>query len=194
MVKLYKEDDKGNLLYMETWSTESFRAIVHKGKVGREGSDEEIEMNKFDKAIKTESDYFKYFTDKYKKEGYLEIPDEKLVWLVVQFPMKSLKGNKRDHWLRDKVTEYLNEELGWRGLGHVDGFDMGKQIADHKKFALNIFCEVVDEAKGIAAIKRCLREYRLDYTRIKIASRPYLSDGGFQLKYSAKKKDQTFSL
>lgn len=71
---------------------------------------------------------------------------------------------------------------------------MGELLNSPKQYALTIFCKVVHEDKGIAAIKRCLREYRLDYTRIKIATKPNSIKGDWQLKYSAKKKDQTFSL
>ena len=191
MFKLHKRDAKNNLLYAECWTSEEKLGIVHTGKVGKDGDSEEFAIGE---KFKTSSEFLNHFKNHFKKLGYVEFNEADLTWLVVQFEMKSLKGNKRDHWLKDKVSEYLNEELGWRGIGHIDGFDMGEQIAFKGKYALNIFCEVYDEEKGIAAIKRCLREYRLDYTRIKIASRPYLSDGGFQLKYSAKKKDQTFSI
>lgn len=191
MFKLHKKDTESTILYAEGWTSDENIGIIHTGKVGKEGTTEEYNIpGKFE----TSSDFMEHFEAHFKGLGYSETKDEDLTWLVVQFEMKSLKGNKRDHWLQEKVTDYLNHELGWRGIGHVDGFDMGEQIAFKGKYALNIFCEVYDEAKGIAAIKRCLREYRLDYTRIKIAARPYLSDVGFQLKYSAKKKDQTFSI
>jgi len=191
MFKLHKKDNKNNLLYAEFWVSEDNKGVVHTGKVGKNGSVEEFIIGE---EYKTSSSFLDYFETKFRELAYTDFKDEDLTYLVLQFAMKSLKGNKRDYWLKDKVTEYLNNELGWRGLGHVDGFDMGEQISFKGKYALNIFCEVYDEEKGIAAIKRCLREYRLDYTRIKIASRPYLSDAGFQLKYSAKKKDQSFSL
>jgi len=187
MKKLYKEDDQGNLLYAEYWINPEKQVIIHTGKVGKEGVTEELEFD-------SEETSLKYFLDRFEPKGYQAFSKDDKTYLVVQFPMKSLKGNKRDHWLKEKVMEYLNEELGWRGLGHVDGFDMGEMINLPKSYALNIFSEVVDEEKGIAAIKRCLRTYRLDYTRIKIASRPLLSNTTFKLKYSAKKKDQTFSL
>ena len=191
MFKLHKRDATNNLLYAECWVSDEKLIVVHTGKVGKKGETEEFTIGE---KFKTSSEFLSHFEENFKKLGYSEFHEADLTWLVVQFEMKSLKGAKRDHWLKDKVSEYLNDELGWKGIGHVDGADMGEQIAFKGKYALNILCEVYDEEKGIAAIKRCLREYRLDYTRIKIASRPYLSDVGFQLKYSAKKKDQTFSL
>lgn len=115
-------------------------------------------------------------------------------WLVVQYPLKSAKGSQRDHWLRDKVTEYLEISLADANLGYVDGFDMGKCISDPKKNALNIFCVVTEEEQSIALVKRVLRESRLDYTRIKIATMPYEKEETYTLKYTAQKGVTDFSL
>lgn len=127
-------------------------------------------------------------------------------WLVVQYPLKSAKGSQRDHWLKEKVMEYLELALADEELGHVDGFDMGKCISDSKKYALNIFCVTTEEERGIALVKRVLRESRLDYTRIKIATMPYENDNGngndngvgkqgtYTLKYAYKKGVVDFSL
>ena len=189
MIKLYKHDNN-DFLYAECW-VDANQVIIHKGKIGKKGHTEQLNLK--DK-LNSEEDIINSFKKKFELEGYQKIPHDSVYLLVVQFPMKSIKGNKRDHWLKDKVIEYLDNELGWLGVGHIDGFDMGQQISFPTKYTLNIFCEVVDESIGIAAIKRCLREYRLDYTHIKIASKLYFSDNKFELKYSAKKQDQTFSL
>ncbi|WP_226294322.1 hypothetical protein [Aquimarina algicola] len=191
MFKLHKRDNKNTLLYAECWVSNNSTGVVHTGKVGKHGNTEEYTIGE---KFKSSSEFLNHYEEYFKKSGFSEFDTADLTWLVVQFEMKSLTGNKRDHWLKEKVIEYLNEELGWRGIGNVDGFDMGEQTAFKGKYALNIFCVVYDEEKGIASIKRCLKEYRLDYTRIKIASRSNSSDSNFQLKYSAKKKDQTFSI
>ncbi|GGH36090.1 hypothetical protein [Paenibacillus segetis] len=115
-------------------------------------------------------------------------------WLVVQYPLKSAKGNGRDCWLRDKVMEYLEKSLADANLGYVDGFDMGKCMADPKQYALNLFCVVTDEERSIALIKRVLRESRLDYTRVKMATRPYGTEGNYTLKYAYKKGVSSFLL
>ncbi|WP_042168696.1 hypothetical protein [Paenibacillus gorillae] len=115
-------------------------------------------------------------------------------WLVVQYPLKSAKGSQRDHWLKDKVMEYLDLSLADANLGRVDGFDMGKCISDANKYALNIFCIVSEEEPAITLVKRVLRESRLDYTRIKIATMPYGEEGAYTLKYSYKKGVSDFSL
>ncbi|WP_028594419.1 hypothetical protein [Paenibacillus assamensis] len=116
------------------------------------------------------------------------------IWLVVQYPLKSAKGSQRDHWLRAKVMEYLEIALADAGLGYVDGSDMGKCISDPKKYALNIFCVVTEEERSIALVKRVLKESRLDYTRIKIATMPYGKEETYTLKYAYKKGVTDFSL
>lgn len=117
------------------------------------------------------------------------------LWLVVQYPMKSAKGSQRDHWLKDKVMEYLETSLSGANLGHVDGFDMGKSIADEKKYVLNIFCVITEEERSIALVKRVLRESRLDYTQIKIATMPYgTEEDTYTLKFAYKKGVIDFSL
>ncbi|NUU61603.1 hypothetical protein [Paenibacillus agri] len=115
-------------------------------------------------------------------------------WLVVQYPLKSAKGSQRDQWLRDKVMENLEISLADANLGYVDGFDMGKCISDPKKYALNIFCVITEEERSIALIKRVLRDSRLDYTRIKIATMPYEKEETYTLKYAYKKGVTDFSL
>jgi hypothetical protein len=115
-------------------------------------------------------------------------------WLVIQYPLKSEKGSQRDGWLRDKAMEYLELALADAGLGHVDGFDMGKSRSEPSKYVLNLFCVVTEEQRGIALVKRVLRESRLDYSRITIATMPYGKEETYTLKYTAKKGVTDFSL
>lgn len=115
-------------------------------------------------------------------------------WLVVQYPLKSAKGSQRDHWLREKVMEYLEMSLADANLGYVDGFDIGKCISDPQKYALNIFCVITEEERSIALVKRVLRDSRLDYTRIKIATMPYGKEETYTLKYAYKKGVTDFSI
>lgn len=69
---------------------------------------------------------------------------------------------------------------------------MGKTANPVPQYALNIYCLVMDETLGIQAVKRVLRETRLDYTRIKIASRDLKNDGDYILKYSAKNNQEFY--
>ncbi|CAI6084928.1 hypothetical protein PAECIP112173_04449 [Paenibacillus sp. JJ-100] len=115
-------------------------------------------------------------------------------WLVVQYPLKSAKGSKRDQWLKEKVMEYLEVALNEHELGEVDGCDQGSSMADPNKYVMNIFCVVAEEERGIALVKKVLRESRLDYTRILIATMPYGKEGSYTLKYASKKDVTEFSL
>ncbi|WP_426333864.1 hypothetical protein ACN9MH_01045 [Paenibacillus silvae] len=115
-------------------------------------------------------------------------------WLVVQYPLKSAKGSKRDQWLKETVMEYLEAALTRNELGEVDGCDQGSSMADPQKYVMNIFCIVTDEERGIALVKKVLRESRLDYTRIQIATMPYGTEGSYTLKYASKKGVAEFSL
>ncbi|WP_068776043.1 hypothetical protein [Paenibacillus sp. FJAT-26967] len=115
-------------------------------------------------------------------------------WLVLQYPLKSANGSQRDQWLRDKVVEYLEISLADAGIGYVDGSEMGKCISAPKKYALNIYCVTTEEERCINLVKRVIRESRLDYTRIKIATMPYGKKETYTLKYAYKKGVNDFSL
>lgn len=67
-------------------------------------------------------------------------------------------------------------------------------ITDPKKYVMNIFCVVTDEERGIALVKKVLRESQLDYTRILIATMPYGTEGSYTLKFASKKGVTEFSL
>lgn len=187
MLKLYKKEQK-DTYYAEYW-IDGEQAIIHYGKIGHIRQTEKIEN--YLKSYKDEASFQAEFVQRFHSQGFIQISEEKF-WILIQYPMKSLKGTKRDVWLKDRVTKILNSDLGWKGLGHVDGYDMGKTSNPQKQFALNIFCVVVDEAKGIKAIKSALRNNTCDFTNVKIAARPFSDDIEYTLKFSAKKKDLDF--
>jgi len=187
MLTLYKKEADGKILYAEYWIEEG-QVVEHIGTVGTYGTTTRTDLPGSDRdEAEYKSDFLTRFTD----QGYEEASNQYGYVLLIQYPMKSMAGSKRDLWLKDKASEALISELGWKGLGVVDGHDMGKTANPVTAFALNIYCYVVDEQLGIQAIKRVLKETRLDYTQIKIASRELENDGEYVLKYSAK-KDQEF--
>lgn len=147
--------------------------IEHSGKVGYVGT-----VTKTNMTSEESRPHLLNFSSICAKEGYAKLADVQLCTIIIQFPLKSKKGNKRDKWLMDKVSEYLKEYLGWRGIGVVESFgiDNGK---------LNIYCIVVDEERAVSAIKSCLKTYRLDLTHAIIAARNW-DDEGFRVKYSHK--------
>ncbi|MEC0124416.1 hypothetical protein [Paenibacillus pabuli] len=187
MLTLYKKEPDGRLLYAEYWIEESqvIEVVEHIGTVGTSGTTKRMDFP----GVYDDKDEFKIdFLKRYTGQGYEQASEQDGYMLLVQYPIKSMAGSKRDLWLKDKAYEVLTSELGWRGLGFVDGHDMGKTANPVTQYAMNIYCFVMDEKLGIQAIKRVLREMRLDYTRIKIASRERKNiDGEYVLKHSAKK-------
>ncbi|MDR0230001.1 MAG: hypothetical protein LBI72_13220 [Flavobacteriaceae bacterium] len=176
MLKYYKKDFSGVILYKETWvDSEQGQYIIHWGKYGYQGKVKQVPLNEYT----SEEEYFRMFKEECEKDKYALVPREEMYQVVIQFPLASALGNKRDKWLQEKIEEYLNEYLGWRGVGHVDGFDIGR-------FKLNIFCKVVEPTKAVSCIKTCLKTYYLDLTRCCIASRKQ-SEEEYIIHYSLKK-------
>ncbi|EQB1801862.1 hypothetical protein FZW78_13455 [Listeria monocytogenes] len=188
MLKLYKKE-QNQILYAEYWINND-KAIVHYGKVGKVGEKEET--SNYLEKYESKAAFHEAFINRFVPQGYSENPPNENFWILIQYPLKSLTGTKRDIWLKDRVTDVLNDDLGWKGLGIVDGVDIGQTANPNKQFALNIFCVVVDEEIGIKVIKSALRNNSCDYTSVKIASRPFSDDAEYTLKFSAKKKDVTF--
>jgi predicted DNA-binding WGR domain protein len=159
MKKYYKAASKGQLLYKEVWLDHTNNTFVlHYGKVGYKGKTEAQPLD----DSKTSAALLEEFCRSCEAAGYAEIGEEQYATVVVQFPLKSAFGNRRDLWLRDTVQEYLNDHLGWRGFGYVDGYDMGQK-------RLNIFCKVIAAESAVGSIKACLRKYRLDLNQARIA-------------------------
>ena len=174
MITLYKQIETKGLYYKEMWYENADKVLIeHSGKVGYVGTIAKTSMTEKEAAIRLQD-----FSNVCASEGYTKLSENQLCTIVVQYLLKSKDGNKRDKWLKDKVSEYLKEHLGWRGIGVVESFaiDNGK---------LNIYCIVVEEERAVSAIKSCLKTYRLDLTHAIIAARNW-DDEGFRVKYSYK--------
>ena len=174
MMTLYRQTGIKALYYKEMWYDNADGVLIeHSGKVGYVGNVVKTNMSKDEAEMQLHK--FGYICA---SDGYKAISEEELCTIVVQFILKSKNGNKRDNWLKDKASEYLDSHLAWRGIGVVDssGIDNGK---------LNIYCVVVDEERAVSAIKTCLKTYRLDLTHAIIAARNY-GDESFRVKYSHK--------
>lgn len=181
MLKLYKKTDE-KVLYAECWMN-SKTATIHTGVVGNIGRSREV-------SCKNETAFLNDFQKHYKRRGYERCPENEQFWVVLQWPMKTLEGNTYNRGMRDSATKILNEGLGWLGLGHVDGFDMGRTANPKEEFALNIFCLVVDLDIAIQHIVDTIPK-QLDCSRVKIASRRY-DEESFTLNYCAKPKENWF--
>lgn len=72
---------------------------------------------------------------------------------MIQYKIQGM-GTTEDLDQRYKVENLMNEGLGWTGLGHCDGGDIGSGT-------INVFCFVADVALGEKAIVRGLEENKL---------------------------------
>ena len=160
---VYRQDAQAKWLYRQAWyDAEQQLWTEHVGKVGYQGKITTLMVAK--SAVEQLTSLRLQHAAESAQLGYAAFPSELCCDMVVQYPLKSAMGNQRDAWLQDKVSTYLNECLGWTGLGHVDGSDRGQ----HK---LNVFCQVVWHVKALSSIKSCLRTSRLDFNRARIASK-----------------------
>jgi predicted DNA-binding WGR domain protein len=131
MIKLYKAGDE--LRYWEAWSTDIV-VTIHWGVVGNNGETREIQF----KQGENPNAIIEREAKQPKKAGYRKIPASKLQRLVIQYPVGEM-GEVED---LDKREELMNECLGWKGLGHCDGGDVGGGT-------MNVFCFVVDAEKAV---------------------------------------------
>ncbi|MGV8091288.1 MAG: hypothetical protein AB2L24_05415 [Mangrovibacterium sp.] len=154
MLKLYKQIDN-QLHYWETWDKDEKTAIVHWGIVGRRGQDKEVKsglFSTFRKAVQKE-------IDEKLKEGYAEFDEDKMIFLEVEYKIDGF-GTDQDLDKRHRLEVYLNELLGWTGLGHVDGGSIGSGT-------MEAGCVVVDFEIAKKVIEKDLKNTEFgDYSRI----------------------------
>jgi hypothetical protein len=85
--------------------------------------------------------------------GFKPRKTKELHSVVIQYKVAG-RGTVNDHDRRVRVEERMNECLGWSGLGHCDGGDMGSGT-------MNVFCYVVDAAIAEKVIVKDLKEHAL---------------------------------
>jgi hypothetical protein len=134
MIKLYKTSD--DTRYWEAWSTAT-GVTIHWGVVGDQGQTREIQLGHGENP----TTIIEREAKQPKKEGYCKIPNSKLSRLVIQYRIDGM-GEVSDLDKRVKVEQLMNECLGWKGLGHCDGGDLGSGT-------INIFCFVVDAKNAV---------------------------------------------
>jgi predicted DNA-binding WGR domain protein len=144
MIKLYRND--GEMLhYWEAWNTNN-EITIHWGAVGQEGDTREITLppgNDVSSVIEAEA-------AQPRAEGYQEIEGDRLQRVTIQYPILEM-GTTADLEKRYEVETLMNNRLGWTGLGHCDGGDIGSGT-------MNIFCFVVDPDKAAQIIAEELNE------------------------------------
>ncbi|WP_313814251.1 hypothetical protein [Glutamicibacter sp.] len=167
IIRTYRLNEKNELLFREAWfqqfdDDQLGQFVINHGTVGHMSKTNEVLDVTADRA----DELFTGFMETCQAEGYAEIAEEDQSWVIVQYALKSANGTERDHYLEKKATEALTGHLAWRGLGTVESSDFGNR-------KLNI--RILSPAPKLAvnAIKVCIREAKLDFTKMSIATADY---------------------
>jgi hypothetical protein len=131
MVKLYRASG-GVTEYWEAWFTAT-EVTIHWGKLGDDGESRELPFEP-----SHPSDIIKREAKPFRAVGYKPRKPHELHSIVIQYRIEG-SGTVDNHQKRVHVEELMNERLGWTGLGHCDGGDIGRG-------QMNVFCHVVDVA------------------------------------------------
>jgi len=149
IIKLYKRDaEKDVFYYWEAWNSPK-EVTVHWGIVGEEGSTNKLGLTPHE----TPFSIIEREAAPFRAKGYQELPDDKLSQVVIQYPIVEM-GTPEDLDKRYEVEHLMNQRLGWTGLGHCDGGDIGSGT-------MNVFCFVVDTDKATQCITEELRAHDL---------------------------------
>lgn len=137
-IKLYRHlAEKSE--YWETWE-EDDHIIVHHGPLGETGETVRLPKNPASGSeVAAEA-------EQRRSEGYREVPEEELTTVIVQYQIDDF-GTEADLERRHEVEGLLEDRLGWTGLGHCDGGDIGSGT-------MNVFCLVVDPNVAVPLIVR----------------------------------------
>ena len=143
MLKLYRMTE-GVPEYWEAWATAT-EITIHCGKLGEEGESRELPIQP---GINP-NDTIELEAKPIRAAGFKPLKRPQLDSIVIQYKVDG-HGSTDDLDKRIKVEELMNERLGWTGLGHCDGGDMGTGI-------MNIFCYVADARIAESVIVRELK-------------------------------------
>ncbi|MGL3804881.1 hypothetical protein ACSYDW_02190 [Paeniglutamicibacter sp. R2-26] len=174
IVRTYRRDEDGTLTFREAWYSqyegeELGQFVVNHGTVGHQSKTETAK----DVTEKVAEGLLDAFTEQCAEDGYAPLTDEEQHWVIVQYALKSVDGTDRDKYLESTAKEALTGHLAWRGLGTVES-------SDYAPRKLNIRILSPEPKRAVSAIKTCLREAKLDYTKLSIATAPF--DGLENLK------------
>lgn len=161
--RYYRRNDDGALMFREAWhDADTGQFVLNHGEVGHQSAT--AENCGVDQA--TGERMLVAFTDQCGQDGYIVIEPKDQFHTVAQFALKTTEGTERDKYLENKAVATITSHFAWRGIGTVERSEFAPS-------RLNIYCLAPDPAKAVAALKVCLREARLDFTKLRIGVAPY---------------------
>jgi hypothetical protein len=154
MLKLYKLL-ANQLHYWETWDKDERTAIIHWGIVGERGLNKEFKSRLFSSFRKT----VQKEVDEKVKNGYAAFKEDNYAILEIEYKIEGF-GTEQDLEKRHRLEHEMDEVLGWTGLGHTDGGNIGSGT-------MAVACIVVDFAIAKKIIENKLKDTEFgDYIRI----------------------------
>ncbi|WP_113717562.1 hypothetical protein [Arthrobacter dokdonensis] len=192
IVRMYRADDAGALVFREAWVDEGEAGedgawfVVNHGTVGRQSTSDETAVDAVEEAF----GMLAAFREQCVADGYAELPREDQFVVVAQFALKNDRVTDRDRHLEARVREALTAHLAWRGSGIVEKTEF--KGGAHGTGKLNIYILAPDAARAVANIKVCIREEKLDFTKLSVASAPATDLGALKAKHGP--AGATFSL
>ncbi|WP_404285605.1 hypothetical protein [Glutamicibacter arilaitensis] len=167
IIRTYRLDEKNELQFREAWyqqfdDEELGQFVINHGTVGHMSKTNEVQDVKAERA----DELFAGFLATCQEDGFSEIPSEEQSWVIVQYALKSVEGTERDRYMEKKATEALTGHLAWRGLGTVESSDFAPR-------KLNIRVLSPAPKLAVAAVKVCIRDAKLDFTKMSVGTAPY---------------------
>jgi hypothetical protein len=172
-VRMYRRGGDGTLSFREAWFDDADgRFVVNHGTVGHQSTTQETGGVAPEEA----PGLLDAFAGQCAADGFAELAPGEQFWVVAQYALKSAAGTARDRYLETKAREALAAHFAWRGLGTV-------QRSEFVPHRLNIYLLSPDPGKAVAAVKTCLREAKLDFTKLSIGVAPYAELAGIRQKH-----------
>ncbi|WP_431709588.1 hypothetical protein [Glutamicibacter uratoxydans] len=167
IIRTYRTNHKNQLEFREAWyqqfeNEDLGQFVINHGLVGHQSKTSSVQDVDMERA----DELFAGFSQTCELDGFAQIPDEEQSWVIVQYALKSAEGTERDRYLEHKASDALTAHLAWRGLGTVESTDFAR-------FKLNLRILTPAPKLAVNAIKICIREAKLDFTKMTIATAPY---------------------
>lgn len=167
IIRTYRMNEKNQLEFREAWyqqfeNEELGQFVINHGSVGHQSKTGTVQDVNLERA----DELFAGFSEQCDTDGFVQIPAQEQSWVIVQYALKSAEGTERDRYLEHKASEALTAHLAWRGLGTVES-------SDFARFKLNLRILTPAPKLAVAAIKTCIREAKLDFTKMSIATAAY---------------------
>lgn len=184
IVRMYRTDDAGAMVFREAWVDAGEGAedetwfVVNHGTVGHQSTSKEAPVDTAEEAL----GMLAAFKEQCLADGYAELSREEQFAVVAQFAMKSARVTDRDKYLEEKAREALTAHLAWRGSGVVERTEFVN--GPHSTGKLNIYILAPDAARAVANIKVCVREEKLDFTKLSVGVAPANDLGAIRAKHS----------